>query len=147
MRGAPGRCGSRRGSAPSPGRGQTGGSGTPDRCGGHPEEKEEIWSDRCQLSLDCREEIGHYCPMPPVNRNQPTRAKSSESDYSLMEFMAEFPDDQTCLDWLWRNRYSADGVHATCPKCEQERAFERYATAQQRQSWTCTHCGHHLHPT
>ncbi len=25
--------------------------------------------------------------------------------------------------------------------------FKRYATKQQRQSWTCTACGHHLHPT
>jgi transposase-like protein len=27
------------------------------------------------------------------------------------------------------------------------RTFKRYATSQQRQSWSCTHCGHHLHPT
>src|SRR6266699_1188483 len=85
--------------------------------------------------------------MPPVNRNQPIRAKSSESEYTLMEFMREFPDDATCLEWLWRNRHSEDGVHAHCQKCDQERAFERYATSQQRQSWTCTGCGHHLHPT
>ena len=25
--------------------------------------------------------------------------------------------------------------------------FKRYATAQRRQSWTCTACGHHIHPT
>ena len=31
--------------------------------------------------------------MPPLDRNKPKRAKSSESDYSLMEFMREFPDD------------------------------------------------------
>src|SRR3989475_5842617 len=85
--------------------------------------------------------------MPPVNRNEPKRAKSSESEYSLMEFMREFPDDATCLEWLWRNRYSEDGLHAHCPKCDQERAFERYDTSQQRQSWTCTGCGNHLHPT
>ncbi len=85
--------------------------------------------------------------MPPVNRNLPTRAASSESQYSLMEFMREFPDDATCLGWLWRNRYSADGVNAECPKCETARPFARYATAQQRQSWTCTACGYHLHPT
>ncbi len=85
--------------------------------------------------------------MAPVNRKNPIRAASSESDYSLMEFMAEFPNDDACLDWLWRNRYSTDGLHAHCPKCEQEREFGRYATKQQRQSWTCTACGHHLHPT
>jgi transposase-like protein len=85
--------------------------------------------------------------MPPVNRNQPKRAKSSESEYTLVEFMAEFPNDATCLEWLWRNRYSEDGTNAHCPKCDQERAFARYETSQQRQSWTCTGCGYHIHPT
>lgn len=85
--------------------------------------------------------------MPPVNRNNPKRAKSSESQYSLMEFMHEFPDDATCLEWLWRNRYSEDGSHAHCPKCNAVKVFERYETSQQRQSWTCTACGYHLHPT
>jgi transposase len=85
--------------------------------------------------------------MPKVNRNAPTRCKSSESEYSLMEFAKEFPDDATCLEWLWRNRLSKDGTHAHCPKCKAKRAFQRYHTSQQRQSWTCTACGHHLHPT
>ncbi|MGI9050933.1 MAG: IS1595 family transposase [Rubrobacteraceae bacterium] len=64
-----------------------------------------------------------------------------------MEFMREFPDDAACLEWLWRNRYSEDGEHAYCPKCEAKRGFRRYETSQQRQSWTCVHCGHHVHPT
>lgn len=85
--------------------------------------------------------------MAPVNRNEPIRAASSESRYSLMEFMAEFPDDATCLEWLWRNRYSHNGTEAHCPKCEEVRTFKRYTTAQRRQSWTCTACGEHLHPT
>jgi len=85
--------------------------------------------------------------MAPVNRNNPVRAQSSDSQYSLMEFMREFPDDATCIEWLWRNRHSEDGEHAHCPKCETERVFRRYGTKQQRQSWTCIHCGHHLHPT
>ena len=29
-----------------------------------------------------------------------------------------------------------------CPKCELRREFKRYETSQQRQSWTCTGCGH-----
>src|SRR5258707_13664737 len=85
--------------------------------------------------------------MPPVNRKQPKRAKSSESKYSLMEFMKEFPDDDACLEFLWRNRYSDDGIHPTCPKCKTEREFKRYEHSQQRQAWTCQACGKHLAPT
>lgn len=61
--------------------------------------------------------------------------------------MREYPDDAACLEHLWRTRHSADGEHAHCPKCDRERAFRRYATKQGRQSWTCTGCGHHVHPT
>jgi transposase len=87
--------------------------------------------------------------MPPANRKQPKRAASSDSRYSLTEFAAEYPDDEACLVALWRERYSADGEHAYCsaPSCKQERSFRRYTTSQQRQSWTCTTCGTHIHPT
>lgn len=81
------------------------------------------------------------------NRKAPKRAASSESSYSLMEFMREFPDDESCLQHLWLSRYSDDGIHADCPKCEKRREFRRYDTGQQRQSWTCRACGHHIHPT
>jgi transposase len=85
--------------------------------------------------------------MPPVDRNNPVRATSSDSRVSFMEFMQEYPDDATCLEFLWRTKYAEDGEHAECPKCEQTRTFKRYETTQQRQSWTCTACGHHIHPT
>ena len=86
--------------------------------------------------------------MPPANRHNPTRTACSDSQFSLMEFMREYPDDAACLEHLWRERYSPDGTHADCPKCEREGVvFKRYATAQGRQSWTCTACGHHVHPT
>jgi transposase len=85
--------------------------------------------------------------MPPVNRKQPKRAQSSESQYSLMEFMREFPNDDACLEFLWRNRYSEDGLHAQCPKCKTEREFKRYEHSQQRQAWTCQACGKHIAPT
>lgn len=85
--------------------------------------------------------------MAHVDRNNPVRAKSSDSQYSLMEFMGDFPTDAVCLDWLWRTRYSEDGEHAHCEKCGKTRTFKRYGTTQRRQSWTCTTCGTHVHPT
>jgi len=85
--------------------------------------------------------------MPPVNRKNPVRAKASESSYTLFEFMREFPDDDTCLEHLWRKGFAPDGEYTYCPKCETMRSFKRYETSQQRQSWTCIACGHHIHPT
>ena len=81
--------------------------------------------------------------MPPVDRNDPQRGDCSESTYSLMEFMREFPDDAACLEWLWRNRYAPDGHHAECPKCERVRKFHK---VRERPAWDCDSCGHHLHP-
>ncbi len=60
-----------------------------------------------------------------------------------MEFMREFPDDETCLDWLWRQRFAPDGHTAHCPACDRERRFHR---VKGRPSYDCDTCGHHLHP-
>jgi len=84
--------------------------------------------------------------MPPVDRLNPTRASSSESSMSLMEFMREFPDDETCLRHVWRERFAPDGEHAFCQRCERERVFKRYATAQKRPCWFCQACGFRIHP-
>jgi transposase len=84
--------------------------------------------------------------MSKVNRNAPKRSKGSESEYSLIEFSREFPDDAACLEHLWRSRFSEDGEHAYCPKpkCRRVRKFHRVAS---RPSWSCDSCGHHIHPT
>ncbi|MET0895755.1 MAG: IS1595 family transposase, partial [Acidimicrobiia bacterium] len=86
--------------------------------------------------------------MAKTDRNQPRRSKASDSRMSLMEFMAEYPDDATCLEKLWRDRFSADGTHAYCPKCETERVFKKYPITNRRTAWSCTAkgCGHHIHP-
>jgi transposase len=76
-------------------------------------------------------------------RNAPIRRPSSESDYSLVEFMHDYPDDAACLDRLWRDRFAPDGHHAQCPKCKRERKFHRTTT---RASYTCDSCGLHIHP-
>jgi transposase len=85
--------------------------------------------------------------MPPVDRNKPKRAASSDSRLTLVEFMRAFPNDATCLEYLWHQRYSPDGEHALCPKCKVERVFRKYAISNRRTSWTCTACGQHVHPT
>ncbi len=84
--------------------------------------------------------------MPPVDRRNPIRAASSESTCSLLEFAREFPDDESCLVWLWRERFAPDGEHAHCSRCDAERVFKRYETAQKRPCWFCRTCGFRIHP-
>jgi transposase-like protein len=84
--------------------------------------------------------------MPPVDRRNPIRAKSSESTINLVEFFREYPDDETCLNYLWRERFSADGEHAYCERCQQERTFKRYETSDKRPAWYCQACGFRIHP-
>lgn len=81
--------------------------------------------------------------MPPVDRNKPERGVGSASTYSLMEFMRDYPDDATCLEFLWRERYAPDGHHAECPTCKKQRKFHK---VKERPAWDCDNCGHHLHP-
>jgi len=64
-----------------------------------------------------------------------------------MEFTDRYPDDDACLEYLWRTRYAPDREHAVCPKEGVERAFKRYQMANRNTSWTCTGCGQHVHPT
>ena len=86
-------------------------------------------------------------PMPTVDRNRPKRAQSSELSYSVMEFMREYPNDEACLEWLWRNKHAPDGEHAFCTRCGTARRFRRYHGARQRQVWTCTSCSLQISPT
>jgi transposase len=81
--------------------------------------------------------------MAANDRNNPERRGSSDSDFSLVEFMREYPDDAACLDRLWRDKYAPAGHHAHCPRCDRERKFHRTKT---RASYTCDTCGLHVHP-
>jgi transposase len=82
--------------------------------------------------------------MAPRDRNNPKRSTSSEGTYTRADLERDFPDDATCLDYLWRQNHSDDGEHAHCPKCGAGRKFHR---VQSRPSYSCDVCGHHLHPT
>jgi len=62
--------------------------------------------------------------------------------YTLMDFQAQFPDDATCLDWLFRYFYPGGTVF--CEKCERETKHHRVVS---RPSYSCDYCGHHVHPT
>ena len=74
-------------------------------------------------------------------------ALNSAAQYMLADFLADFPDDEACLVFLWDQRYNLGDDQAHCERCGEIRQFRRYAAKQQRQDWTCTACGLHVHPT
>lgn len=82
--------------------------------------------------------------MSSRGRSNTERSPSSEIRFSRVEFNEMFPDNDACLDWLWRRSHSADGLHAFCPKYQRDRRFHRVAT---HQSYSCASCGRHVHPT
>jgi transposase-like protein len=82
--------------------------------------------------------------MAPRDRNNSKRSATSEGGYSRADLERDFPDDATCLTWLWCQNHAPDGEHAHCPKCGVERKFHRVAS---RPSYSCDVCGHHIHPT
>ena len=84
--------------------------------------------------------------MPPANRHEPKRAKSSHSDYSVTEFLAEFPDDAACLEHLWRSRFSPDGEHAECPVRNKSACSSATSSSTGGRLGPAPACGHHVHP-
>ena len=81
--------------------------------------------------------------MAANDRNKPRRVPSSESDYSLIEFMREYPDDSACLERLWRERYASDGHTVFCEKCDKPRRFHR---VKSRAAYQCDSCGFQIYP-
>jgi transposase len=61
--------------------------------------------------------------------------------YTLKDFQNQFSDEPTCLEWL-RNYLYPDGIY--CETCEKVTKHHRIAS---RPSYSCDHCGHHVHPT
>jgi len=79
--------------------------------------------------------------MASRGRTNVERAPSSESRYTRVEFQRDFPDEDACLEWLWRHLYP-DG--ASCPTCQKVTPHYR---VKSRPSYSCQFCGHHVHPT
>ena len=67
--------------------------------------------------------------------------KPKMTPYTKKDFDRQFPDDATCLDWLCTYLYP-DGIY--CKNCEEVTKHHR---VQSRPSYSCDHCGHHVHPT
>ena len=59
--------------------------------------------------------------------------------WTVQSFFKHFPDDNKCLDHLFKTRFGADPF---CPKCGEIGKFHRL---KKMPAYTCN-CGHHIHP-
>jgi transposase-like protein len=67
--------------------------------------------------------------------------KPKMQKFTISDFNAMFTDDATCLEWL-KNHLYPNGIH--CEMCGRVTKHHRVAS---RPSYSCDHCGHHVHPT
>lgn len=76
----------------------------------------------------------------PKRKN--SNAKPNMRPFTLRDFEQMFPDDASCLEWLFRRFYPEGKVY--CETCERETLHHRVVS---RPSYSCDYCGHHVHPT
>lgn len=60
--------------------------------------------------------------------------------YTIKQLRAEFPDDDSCLDFIFRVRFQ----NVVCEKCEHENSYYR---VKERKCYACSFCGTQIHPT
>lgn len=58
---------------------------------------------------------------------------------NIQQFFEMFPDDDACLEHLFKTRY---GDEPACPKCGEIGKLRKLSKLP---AWTCN-CGHHIHP-
>lgn len=59
--------------------------------------------------------------------------------YSIQDFLEDYPNEDACLDALFKNRY---GASFKCPECGRKGKFHRITT---RKRYDCQ-CGYSVHP-
>lgn len=60
--------------------------------------------------------------------------------YTIKEFREDYPNDDACLDKIFKLRYE----NLVCPKCENAKPFTR---VKNRRSYQCPCCGFQIYPT
>src|SRR6478672_10923667 len=60
--------------------------------------------------------------------------------YTITEFRQDYPNDDACLDKIFKLRFT----NLVCPKCENDKPFTR---VKNRRSYQCPCCGFQVYPT
>lgn len=63
--------------------------------------------------------------------------------YSIKDLQTDFPDEETCLEWLIEYRFP-EGIFCNSIECQE---VTKHYRVKSRKSFSCSQCGHHVHPT
>ncbi len=100
----------------------------------------------CQGQKARSEQVGaHEVPDVQVRWKQPPEcglALPNKQTRTLIVSIECSSDE--CLEWLWRELYSADGANAWCHRCAEIRRHHRISG---RRAYACDKCGMHVFPT
>jgi transposase-like protein len=69
------------------------------------------------------------------------KRSEEKASITVREFFTQFPDDESCLQHVFDNRY---GQGPVCPKCVKKSNWSRMEATR---AFVCQWCGHHIHPT
>jgi transposase len=63
-----------------------------------------------------------------------------QAQYTLKEFKKDFPNEETCLEWLKNSRWP-NGI--LCEKCHK---ITKHHHVSNRKAYACDECGNHIYP-
>jgi len=65
-------------------------------------------------------------------------------DFTIKQFNAKYPDEESCLEDIFKNRY---GTLIECPKCYKPATIETgFSRVAGRKCYACQWCGFQIHP-
>lgn len=65
--------------------------------------------------------------------------------YTINNFNNDFPDNDSCLEWLMKNKYP-DGIVCNNPKCKKYGKVTPHHKIKNRMCYSCDYCGNHIYP-
>jgi len=65
--------------------------------------------------------------------------------YTINNFNNDFPDNDSCLEWLINNKYP-NGIICNNPKCKRYNTVTPHHRIKNRMCYSCDWCGNHIYP-